>query len=180
MINFDLVENGVFVGSAPQSNVDVERLKQLKITAVINLQSDEDLAVRNIDWPKMEASYQQHDLVVERFPINDFDETDLGNKVAEPIKRLNAFLSVGHKVYIHCNSGICRAPAVALGYLCHFQGMSMEAGLQQLWIARPVASPYRSAVKKALENDEISWSRYKSYLQILEGEDEHYRTDIWE
>ena len=35
------------------------------------------------------------------------------------------------------------------------------------------------AVKEALENDEISWSRYKSYLQILEGEEENYRTDIW-
>ena len=36
------------------------------------------------------------------------------------------------------------------------------------------------AVKDALEDDEISWSRYKSYMQILEGEEEHYRTDIWE
>lgn len=36
------------------------------------------------------------------------------------------------------------------------------------------------AVKDALESEEISWSRYKSYLQILEGEEEHYRTDIWE
>ena len=37
------------------------------------------------------------------------------------------------------------------------------------------------AVKEALENEEISWSRYKSYLQIIEGEEEseHYRTDIW-
>lgn len=33
------------------------------------------------------------------------------------------------------------------------------------------------AVKDALDRDEIAWSRYKSYLQILEGEDEHYRTD---
>ena len=36
------------------------------------------------------------------------------------------------------------------------------------------------AVKEALENDEIAFSRYKSYLQILEGEDEHYRTDNFE
>ena len=36
------------------------------------------------------------------------------------------------------------------------------------------------AVKEALENEEVSWSRYKSYLQILDGEEEHYRTDIWE
>jgi len=34
------------------------------------------------------------------------------------------------------------------------------------------------AIKKALENDQISWSRYKSYLKILEGDEEHYRTDI--
>jgi len=38
----------------------------------------------------------------------------------------------------------------------------------------------KCAVKDALENDKIAYSRYKSYLQILEGEDEHYRTDIWE
>lgn len=29
------------------------------------------------------------------------------------------------------------------------------------------------AVKKALENDEISWSRYKSYIQILDGDEEN-------
>ncbi len=33
------------------------------------------------------------------------------------------------------------------------------------------------AVKEALEEEIVSWSRYKSYLQILEGEEEHYRTD---
>lgn len=38
----------------------------------------------------------------------------------------------------------------------------------------------KCAVKKALENDDISYSRYRSYLQILEGEDEHYRTDNWD
>lgn len=31
------------------------------------------------------------------------------------------------------------------------------------------------AVKEALENDKIAWSRYKSYLQILEGDEESYR-----
>lgn len=35
------------------------------------------------------------------------------------------------------------------------------------------------AVKDALENDEISWSRYKSYIQMIEGDDENYRVDIY-
>ncbi len=36
------------------------------------------------------------------------------------------------------------------------------------------------AVKEALENDEIAWSRYKSYLQMVSGEDDSYRFDEFE
>ena len=35
------------------------------------------------------------------------------------------------------------------------------------------------AVKKALDEDKIAWSRYQSYLKILEGDEEHYRNDIY-
>ena len=38
----------------------------------------------------------------------------------------------------------------------------------------------KCAIKEALDRDEISFSRYRSYLQILEGEEEHYRTDNFE
>lgn len=38
----------------------------------------------------------------------------------------------------------------------------------------------KCAVKAALENDEIPWSRYKSYTQMLAGDDDqHYRKDIY-
>ena len=37
----------------------------------------------------------------------------------------------------------------------------------------------KCAVKDALEEGKIAWSRYKSYLQILEGEEDNYRTDIY-
>lgn len=33
------------------------------------------------------------------------------------------------------------------------------------------------AVKKALENADVAYSRYKSYVQMVEGDDEHYRID---
>ncbi len=36
------------------------------------------------------------------------------------------------------------------------------------------------AVLKALDNDEIAFSRYRSYIQLIEGEDEHYRVDVWD
>ncbi|MGB5436586.1 MAG: ribosome small subunit-dependent GTPase A [Maribacter sp.] len=36
------------------------------------------------------------------------------------------------------------------------------------------------AVKKALENNEVAWSRYKSYVQMVTGEDDTYRIDDFE
>ncbi|WP_420321719.1 ribosome small subunit-dependent GTPase A [Flagellimonas sp.] len=36
----------------------------------------------------------------------------------------------------------------------------------------------KCAIKNALENDAISWSRYRSYVQMLTGEEDNYRIDI--
>lgn len=36
----------------------------------------------------------------------------------------------------------------------------------------------KCAVKDALEAGKIAWSRYQSYLQMIKGEDDHYRVDI--
>ena len=38
----------------------------------------------------------------------------------------------------------------------------------------------KCAIKEALENDEIAWSRYKSYLAIIDGEEENYRKDNYQ
>ena len=38
----------------------------------------------------------------------------------------------------------------------------------------------KCAVKTAVEAGEIAASRYKSYVQMLAGEDQHYRTDFWD
>lgn len=35
------------------------------------------------------------------------------------------------------------------------------------------------AVKEALDKDEVAWTRYKSYVQMVKGEEENYRTDIY-
>lgn len=35
------------------------------------------------------------------------------------------------------------------------------------------------AVKDALDTDEVAWTRYKSYVQMVKGEEENYRTDIY-
>ncbi len=37
----------------------------------------------------------------------------------------------------------------------------------------------KCAIKDAVENGTIAYSRYNSYLQMVEGDQEHYRTDIY-
>ncbi len=150
MINFSRIETDIFIGSTPQTETDVTRLKQMKVSAVLSLQSDSDLKTHHIDWKKLQSVYQYNDITVQRFQIIDFDEVDLANKLTSPIKALNSFLSAGHRVYVHCNAGICRAPATVLGYLCHYRGTTMEDGLAYIRENRPQAHPYLNAVSKAL------------------------------
>jgi protein-tyrosine phosphatase len=151
MINFGCIEPEIFLGSAPQTSVDVSRLKQMKITAVLSLQSDNDFVTHRINWKKLQSAYQYNDISVHRFPIIDFDERDLGDKLAVPIKALQSLLAVSHRVYVHCNAGVCRAPATVLGFLCHARGMTLEQGLDYIRQNRPQANPYKSAVLRALQ-----------------------------
>ncbi|PHQ56431.1 MAG: ribosome small subunit-dependent GTPase A [Lutibacter sp.] len=37
----------------------------------------------------------------------------------------------------------------------------------------------KCAIKDAVENDEIAYSRYNSYLQMVEGDEENYRVDVY-
>ena len=82
MINFDLIQARVYVGSGPSSKEDISRLKELKVSAVISLQTDEDLLARNVDWPEIQSCYQESSIDVQRFPINDFDE-EVGDRLVD-------------------------------------------------------------------------------------------------
>jgi len=151
MINFNLIEDNIFIGSAPQNKVDVERIKQLKVTAILSLQSDADFKQHRIDWALLQNLYEQNDIAVQRFPIQDFNEQDLGKKVGQPIQALKQLLDVKHRVYVHCNAGVCRASATVLGYLCVYRGMTFDEGLAYLRAKRPQVNPYKKAVELAVD-----------------------------
>lgn len=151
MINFGRIETDIFLGSAPQTSVDVSRLKQMKITAVLSLQSDADFSAHRIDWQKLRSAYQYNDISVQRYPIIDFDEADLAKNLASPVEALGSLLANGHRVYVHCNAGVCRAPATVLGYLCHSRGMTIKQGLEYIRRNRPQANPYKNAVVLTLQ-----------------------------
>lgn len=155
MINLDRIEENLFVGSAPKHVVDVMRLdKQLKITAVLSLQTDSDFKNYKIDIDSLIDAYAMSNIEYSRYPITDFDASDMAKKLVAPVQALHELMEQQHRVYVHCNAGICRAPATVLGYLHVYQGMSLEDGLSYLRSKRPIVNPYMDAVATAVQSIE--------------------------
>lgn len=152
MINFNRIEENIFIGSAPRSDVDVKRLDtQLKVTAILSLQTDADFKNYQINIDELLNAYQTVDIQLHRFPITDFDAIDMSKKLVQPVQVLANLLDQGHCVYVHCNAGICRAPGTVLGYLHAYKGMSLEQGLTYLREKRPMVNPYMEAVRLAMQ-----------------------------
>lgn len=152
MINFNRIEEDIFVGSAPRNQIDVKRLSsQLKITAVLSLQSDADFKNYQIDFNELSTAYQTMDMQFYRFPITDFDAVDMSKKLVEPVQMLASLLDQEQRVYVHCNAGICRAAGTVLGYLHAYKGMDLDEGLAYMREKRPMVNPYMDAVRLAMK-----------------------------
>ncbi len=140
LLHFDLVFDDVFVGTAPHTRTDVERLvSALGVTAVLNLQTDEDNRRWGIPWAELEAAYADRHVVVERQPIRDFDGDDLVCRVEQAVDVLDRLLAVGHRVYLHCTAGQQRSPAVAIGFLVRHRGLSLDEAVARITRRRQCA-----------------------------------------
>lgn len=152
MINFNRIEENIFVGSAPRNLIDVNRLEsQLKVTAILSLQTDSDFKNYQIDFNEISSGYRKADIQFYRFPITDFDAVDMSKKLVEPVQMLASLIDQEHRVYVHCNAGICRAPGTVLGYLHAYKGMDLDEGLAYMREKRPMVNPYMDAVRMAMK-----------------------------
>lgn len=107
----------IFVGACPQDVGDIDRLnRDFGITAVLNLQTDDDFEQLHIDWPRMEAAYRQAGIEIRRVPVLDFDEDDLSKHLVESVAQLAELLDAGRRVYVHCTAGIGRSASTVIAY----------------------------------------------------------------
>jgi len=149
MINFDRITHTIFVGTYPQSPLDIDRLRDgAGITAVVNLQSDRDMQALSIDWPRLETHYGRREVTVYRHPILDFDPDDLTRRMREAVARVGELEAVGHRIYVHCTAGVGRGPAVAIGHLAWNLGWDLESAYEFV-LARRSCDPYIDAIRAA-------------------------------
>ena len=139
----------LIVGEYPAAPEDAEWLsRRLGVTAVLNLQTDEDLMGLGVDWEQLEQAYARLGIEVRRVEIRDFDPDDLALHLQRAVRELRDLLEDGRTVYLHCTAGAGRSPSVATAYLYWVEGKGLVES-ERLVLSRRPCSPDLDAIEIA-------------------------------
>ena len=142
----------VLVGACPRNGEDVNSLKtDFGITAVLNVQTEEDFAYWGIEWHEMEAAYRQCGVELRRVPVPDFNPEELRRRLPACVQALDELLRAGHTVYVHCSAGVNRSPSTVVAYLHWVQGMALDEAVSFV-TQRRSCDPYVEAIRLATED----------------------------
>ena len=97
------------------------------VTAVLNLQDDPDLAGKGLRVPDLERAYREHGVTFHRVPIADGDNAMLLSRIDTAVALLHESIEAGHRLYVHCNAGMNRAPTIVIAYLHVHRDLSLAA-----------------------------------------------------
>jgi protein-tyrosine phosphatase len=98
-----------------------------RVTAILSLQDDADLASKGLVLREIEHAYRAHRLRFHRMPVPDCDNAFLQARLDAIVAQLRVLHADGERVYLHCNAGMNRAPTVAIAYLHVHHAMSLAA-----------------------------------------------------
>jgi protein-tyrosine phosphatase len=142
----------LFVGSCPRNTADIDALnRDAGITAVLNVQTDEDFSYWGIVWGTLEAHYRVSGIEIRRVPVRDFDPDDLRLKLPHCVEALGQLLGGGHVAYVHCSAGINRAPSTVIAYLHWVEKWDLDRAVEHVTRSRS-CDPYVAAIRLASED----------------------------
>jgi len=119
----------LLVGEYPRIS-DIGWLKQAhRITAIHNLQDDEDLRINAIDLVALCDTCRRHRIKLVRTPIRDGSADDMAARLRVALERLEQLLRDRERVYLHCNAGLNRAPTLAIAWLRAHAQMSLNEAM---------------------------------------------------
>jgi protein-tyrosine phosphatase len=151
-MDFSEILPNLFVGSCPRSPADIDWLKDgLGITAVLNLQTDEDFGYWGIRWERMQAAYRRAGVELRRVPVQDFNPEELRRKLPACVEALDELLRAGHTTYVHCSAGMNRSPSTVVAYLHWIRGMGLDEAMAFVLEKHP-CDPYVEAIRGATED----------------------------
>ncbi|CDJ36110.1 LOW QUALITY PROTEIN: ATP-dependent RNA helicase, putative [Eimeria mitis] len=157
-MDYSRILPNLYVGSCPRQLKHIRQLKQdLKVTAVFNLQTTED--IKN-NFPDPIASTRTPEAVGQLYesagmryvwmPTEDMSDACRKLAVAQCALVLDALIRNGHTVYVHCNAGVGRSVAAVSAYLCFCVGIDQRKVNFLVSTRRPVAYWDEKAIKAGL------------------------------
>jgi protein-tyrosine phosphatase len=124
--NLSVILPELLVGEYP-TPADAAWLRdQHGIGAVLNLQDDPDIAAKGLRLRDLERVFREHGLRFERVPIADGDNEMLLAQIDRAVELVRTTIDDGHRLYLHCNAGMNRAPTIAIAYLHVHRGFGLH------------------------------------------------------
>lgn len=131
------ITDHLLVGEYPRVS-DIAWLKdEYRVTAIHNLQDDEDLRINALDSALLIRTCTEHGIKLVRTPIQDGSADDMASRLLAALDDLVALLRHRERVYLHCNAGLNRAPTLAIAYLRAHGGMSLNEAMAHVKKRRP-------------------------------------------
>lgn len=147
----EIIQDRLWVGSFVRPE-EVKLLERMKISTVICLQSDQDLACYNIPSERLLMAYSSAKIQFRRVAIPDFDTQALSGRLAQAVEELETALKPsGARVYVHCTAGINRSPTLAAAYLIKNKLLSAKEAYDYV-MARRQCSPYLAILQEYAES----------------------------
>ncbi len=119
----EIIPGRLWVGGYVREE-EVPELKQIGITTVISMQTDEDLRYYGISLPALARAYANAGIEFQRQPVPDFDREALARDLPDAVGRVEAVLAEPRiRLYLHCSAGVNRSATTAAGYLIRSRGI---------------------------------------------------------
>jgi protein-tyrosine phosphatase len=136
----------LLIGEFPRLD-DIPWLKrEFGITAVQNLQDDQDLALNGLRDRELAQTYHQCGIKILRTPIQDGSADAMADRLGDALSALAGLISAGERVYLHCNAGLNRAPTLAIAYLRAHCNMSLDEACAHVK-ARRACGPFMTILE---------------------------------
>lgn len=134
VLGFSQISHRLFVGGRA-SAAGLANNNPAKITAVLNVNQD--------------ASYDQNpDIIYQHIPFDDGSDIP-PKQFVKCLGWLDFMYENGHTILIHCAAGISRSVTICASFM-HYEGVAdFESALNQIRMARPVASPAPAVLRSA-------------------------------
>ena len=117
---------GLLVGEFPRPE-DIAWLKsEFGVTAIHNLQDDEDLAHNGLRERELAEACRKSGVKFVRTQIQDGSADAMAERLADTLGALASLIGARERVYLHCNAGLNRAPTLAIAYLRAHGEMSLD------------------------------------------------------